>query len=84
LKHGRSVLAAIGRDWSIDLIGRARSAYPLTIVTGTDALGIGSNTLARPDSVPGMPVWIDDSSVGGDAGSTAPSSSPRPRASRET
>src|SRR5262249_36770062 len=58
-----SAWSAIARNWGLDTIFRARSALPVDIVSSRD---IGYGTLSyRPDLVPGVPIWVDDPSVGG-------------------
>ncbi|HEX6716994.1 MAG TPA: TonB-dependent receptor [Pyrinomonadaceae bacterium] len=51
------------RGWSIDGITRANSALPVDVTTGTSFLG--SSTLARPDLVEGVPLYINDASAPG-------------------
>lgn len=55
------------RDWSISSMFVARSAQPINIVTGQAPEGDMSGvTMAfRPDLVPGVPIYIYDSSPGG-------------------
>jgi hypothetical protein len=62
------VARAIFRNWSVDTIIRARSAAPVNVITGQDPLDVGlsgSSSIARPDLVPGVSIWIDDPSVAG-------------------
>jgi hypothetical protein len=40
-----------------------RSALPVNVVTGTTAFGVSS--ALRPDVLPGVPLYVDDSSVPG-------------------
>ncbi len=42
----------------MDSIVRLRSATPITVVTGTDPLGLGLTTVARPDVVSGAPLYL--------------------------
>src|SRR5262249_42726332 len=60
---GDSVWHSIARGWSIDSIVVARSALPVNVVTGATAFGV-SNAL-RPDLVPNIALYLDDSSVPG-------------------
>ena len=48
-----------------DAIFRARSATPVNILTGTDPFGLGYTTVARPDLVPAVPLYLDDPVVAG-------------------
>lgn len=56
---------AILNGFGIDAMFRARSALPVNVVLGSDALGVGTATVARPDLVPGAALYLDDSSVAG-------------------
>jgi hypothetical protein len=51
------------RDWSIDGLAIARSAPPVSVVTGTAAFGV-SNVL-RPDTVTGIPLYVGDATAPG-------------------
>ena len=51
------------RGWSVDSVFVARSALPVNVLTGTTAFGVSS--ALRPDVVPGVPFYVDDSSVPG-------------------
>lgn len=59
---GRGWRAAIN-GWGLDLFMRARSAFPLSISTGRDGLGIGLGDAERPNLVAGQSVWLEDASV---------------------
>jgi hypothetical protein len=52
---------AILKGWAIDSIVKANSAGPVNITTGVTLLGVQS--LARPNLVAGVPLYIDDESV---------------------
>jgi hypothetical protein len=56
---------AIFSNFGVDAIYRARTALPVNVVRGSDALGIGTATVARPDLVLGLPLYIDDPAVAG-------------------
>jgi len=56
------VLGAL-RDWSLDALLLARSAYPFSVNSPRD-LGFGSINY-RPDLVPGVPLYIEDPSAAG-------------------
>ncbi|MEJ7578391.1 MAG: TonB-dependent receptor [Pyrinomonadaceae bacterium] len=58
---GRRIFGGFG----IDTIFRARTATPVNVVTGRDALGLGITTVSRPDLVPGQPLYIEDSTLAG-------------------
>ena len=55
--------------WSTDSIVYARTAPPVNVVTGQDAFGsgflAGSYGVARPNLVPGAPLWIANPNVAG-------------------
>lgn len=56
---------AVLHGWSLDTLVRARSATPITVVTGTDVLRVGLTGVSRSDLVSGVPVWLDDFTVAG-------------------
>jgi hypothetical protein len=60
--------AAFG-SWSTDSIAYARTAPPVNVVTGQDAFGTGfqagSYAVARPNLVPGAPLWVSNPNVAG-------------------
>jgi hypothetical protein len=58
-----SVGALLLRGWSADGILRGRSAFPVNI-TVTRNIGFGTYSF-RPDVVPGVPVYLDNPTVGG-------------------
>jgi hypothetical protein len=51
--------------WTVSGILRARSGFPINITDAEQALGEGFENAARPDLVPGVPVWISDPSLPG-------------------
>jgi hypothetical protein len=57
-------VAGLLRDWSVDAVVRARSAAPVNIVADRPVL-FGVREAARPDSLPGVPVYIDDPTAPG-------------------
>jgi hypothetical protein len=59
----RAAWTAPIRDWSVDVMFRARSGFPVDI-RATVAYPPDTES-ARPNVVPGQPFWIDDSSVPG-------------------
>ncbi len=58
-KDTNAVLNAITRDWSLDGIFQFQTSYPIEItyqdLTATNNLSL---SILRPDSVPGVPLWI--------------------------
>ncbi len=55
---------AVLGGWGVDVIGRYRSATPITVLTNVvDPLNVASSR--RVDLVPGVPTWLDDPSVPG-------------------
>jgi hypothetical protein len=58
-----AVAKAISRNWFVDTIFSARTGTPVDVVI-TRNLGFGSFSF-RPDLVPGVPLYLDDPSVGG-------------------
>lgn len=63
-----TVASPILRNWAVDTIFTARSATPVNVITGTDPLGLGlsgSLSVSRPDLLPGVPLYVDDPTVGG-------------------
>jgi hypothetical protein len=59
---------AIFGSWSTDAIVYARSAPPVNVVTGLDPFGgllSGVDSVQRPNSVSGAPLWIGDPNVAG-------------------
>ncbi len=57
-------LEAVLNDWFVDAIVSARTATPVNVTVGRTLTGVGSFTL-RPDRVEGVPLYIDDDTVGG-------------------
>ncbi|HYZ83890.1 MAG TPA: TonB-dependent receptor [Bryobacteraceae bacterium] len=49
---------AVFSGFGIDSIVRLRTASPVTVVTGRDSLGLGLTNVARPDLVPGVPLYL--------------------------
>ncbi len=52
------VARAIVHGFAIDSVIRLRTAFPITPVTGRDPLGLGLTNVARPDLVPGAPLYL--------------------------
>lgn len=53
------------QNWTISGILRARSGFPIDVMTSEPPLGQGFDNAGRPDLVPGVAMWIDDPSVAG-------------------
>ncbi|MBV9745489.1 MAG: TonB-dependent receptor, partial [Acidobacteriia bacterium] len=51
--------------WTVSGIFRARSGFPITVLSNEQPLGEAFDNVGRPDLVPGVPVWIADPSVAG-------------------
>jgi hypothetical protein len=51
--------------WAFDSIVRARSAPPVNVLTGVDTLGLGFNTVSRPDVAPGVPLYLEGNEFAG-------------------
>ncbi|MBK7928562.1 MAG: hypothetical protein IPJ98_14055 [Bryobacterales bacterium] len=50
---------AIFGGFALDSIIRIRTATPVLVVTGRDALGLGITSVSRPDLVPGQPLYLE-------------------------
>jgi len=53
------------RNWSLDAILRARSGFPINILTNEYYTGVSLANAFRPDLVAGQPLWITDPSMPG-------------------
>jgi len=64
---GGQVVEALLGDWSLDTLFNTRTATPVNVITGVDVLGLGgfASTASRPDLAPGVPLYLDDPTVGG-------------------
>ncbi|HTU45392.1 MAG TPA: carboxypeptidase regulatory-like domain-containing protein [Bryobacteraceae bacterium] len=51
--------------FALDGFLRSRSATPVNVLTGRDALGLGFTTVTRPDLVPGIPLYVSDPNTAG-------------------
>jgi hypothetical protein len=61
----RTSLPEAMRHWTLSGIFRARTGFPVDVMDSEQPLGQGFDNAGRPDLVPGVPVWLDDSSVAG-------------------
>jgi len=52
--------------WTLSGILRARTGFPINITDAEQALGEAFENAGRPDLVPGLPIWINDPSAGGE------------------
>jgi hypothetical protein len=55
---GQPIVGAILGGWSVDATFRALSASPVNVVSGSAIFGVSS--LVRPDTVAGVPLYVDD------------------------
>jgi hypothetical protein len=53
----RAVRAIFG-GFALDSVVRLRTAAPVNVVSGRDPLGLGLTNVARPDVVPGQPLYL--------------------------
>ena len=51
--------------FAVDTVVRARTASPVLVVTGRDSVGLGLTNVARPDLVPGQPLYLDSEAFAG-------------------
>jgi hypothetical protein len=58
---GRAIFGGFGAD----AIVRARSATPVNVLSGRDPFGLGFTTVARPDLIPGQPLYMENDSFAG-------------------
>ena len=67
IRHTLTAAASYQLPLGIALDGfvRARSARPLNVLTGRDALGLGFTTVTRPDVVSSQPLYLDDNNAPG-------------------
>ncbi len=60
-RFARAVLGG----FALDSVVRLRTAAPITVVTGRDALGLGLTNVSRPDLIAGVPLYIENSALPG-------------------
>ena len=53
------------RGWMVSGTLRARSGFPVDLVTTDQPFGLGFDNDVRPDLVPGVPLWITDPATPG-------------------
>ena len=68
-KPGSGIWSSILGHWSTDSIIYARSAMPVNVVTGQDPFStgflVGAQSIQRPNTVPGVPLYLYPSSAPG-------------------
>lgn len=62
---GGTVLRALLRGWYLDALLVAHTPTPVNIFVGADLLATGSASVARPNLVPGVPLYLSDSHAPG-------------------
>jgi hypothetical protein len=66
---GRSGLAAHFPDWLLGWtasgVFRARTGFPINVVTAEQPLGLEFDNVIRPSLVPNQRIWVEDPSVAG-------------------
>jgi len=65
---GSGIWKSILGNWSTDAIIYVRSAPTVNVVTGQDPFGLGfsaAHSVQRPDVVPGVPFYVDQSNAPG-------------------
>lgn len=62
---GARVAGALTEGWQVSGLLRARSGFPINILTTQNFLGLAFDNITRPDLVPGVPIWIPDGGFGG-------------------
>ncbi len=60
----RAARAILG-GFALDSVVRLRTATPVGIVSGRDPLGLGLTNVARPDVVPGQPLYLEGEGIPG-------------------
>jgi hypothetical protein len=53
------------KDWELSGMLRARSGFPIDVVATENLLGTGFDDIGRPNLVPGVPIWIQNHTIGG-------------------
>ncbi len=52
-------------EWNLSSTLQARTGFPFDVATVDKSIGLGFDNTARPDLVPGVPLWIANSAVPG-------------------
>jgi hypothetical protein len=58
-RRASGLARAILGGFALDSIIRMRTALPVLVVTGRDALGLGITSVSRPDYVSGQPLYLE-------------------------
>jgi hypothetical protein len=58
-------LRTITGGFALDSVLRMRTATPIGVVSGRDPLGLGLTNVARPDVVPGQPLYLSGEGIPG-------------------
>jgi hypothetical protein len=53
------------RGWSVDGILRARTGFPIDVLNVENAFGLAFDNAIRPNLMPGVPIWLNDSGAPG-------------------
>jgi hypothetical protein len=53
------------RGWSIAGILRARSGFPIDVISAENSFGLGFDNATRPNVVRRIPIWVDDVNAAG-------------------
>lgn len=64
-RAGNALARALFSHYALDGRVRAVSSRPVNILTGRDPFGLGFTTVARPDLIPGQPLYLKDSNAPG-------------------
>jgi outer membrane receptor protein involved in Fe transport len=64
-RFNNAILRTLFSNYGLDGRVRAVSARPVNVISGRDPFGLGYTTVARPDLVPGQPLYLDDSNAPG-------------------
>jgi hypothetical protein len=54
-----------GRKWELSGMLRARTGFPIDVLTAQNFLGLGFDDITRPNLVAGVPIWLPSSTLGG-------------------
>jgi hypothetical protein len=60
VRDGAHGLERLAGGWALDAIVRARSGFPITVLSSDQFMGIALMNAFRPNLVPGQPLWIAD------------------------
>jgi len=56
---------AVFGNFSVDSLFGVRTATPVNVQTGRDAIGLGFTTVSRPDVLPGVALYVEDPAFAG-------------------